>query len=166
MILAIDPGKAGAIAHLHDDGRYCCVSDAPAIGSTVCPELLSALIRKLAFDGKSSQHHVVLEQVGAMPGQGVTSMFNFGTSYGIALGVVAALRLPVELVRPNVWKREMGLGKDKEASRSKALHLFPEAAEMLQRKKDSDRAEALLLGLWYAQRRLQVQHAQEGDNAA
>ena len=165
MILAIDPGKSGAIAHLHDDGRYCCVEDAPSIGSTVCPELLANLIRRLAFDGQSSQVRVVMEQVASMPKQGVVSTFNFGTSYGIALGVVAALRLPLELVRPNVWKREMGLGKDKEASRAKCLHLVPEASEMLKRKKDSDRAEAILLGLWLV-RRLQVQHDPEKAKVA
>lgn len=156
MILAIDPGKTGAIAHLHDDGRFCCVESMPSVGKFVDAAGVADFIRAMRNQG-TTQLRVILEQVGAMPGQGVTSMFSFGTSYGIVLGVVSALRLPLELVTPRIWKRDMGLSKDKEASRRKALQLFPDAVQMLQRKKDEARAEALLLGLWFA-RRLQVQH--------
>ena len=166
MIIAIDPGKAGAIAHLHDDGRFCCVEDMPVVGKGVSPAGLAELLRAMrnqALGGIIPS--VIIEQVGAMPGQGVTSMFSFGTSYGVALGVVAALRLPLELVVPRVWKKDMGLGKDKETSRRKALQLFPDAAEMLKRKKDEGRAESLLLGLWYA-RRLQNNHGDSDATAA
>lgn len=159
MIVAIDPGKCGAIAHLHDDGRFCCVEDMPD-----SPVLVATLLRYFKTDSPT-RARVILEHVSAMPGQGVTSMFSFGASFGIVLGVTAALLLPLELVRPHVWKREMGLSKDKEASRLKALQLFPDAAELLKRKKDEGRAEALLLGLWFA-RRLQVQHDPSGTEAA
>jgi crossover junction endodeoxyribonuclease RuvC len=165
VIVAIDPGKTGAIAHLHDDGRFCCVEDMPSVGKMVDAATVADLLRAMRNQGNVSQTRVVVEQVGAMPGQGVTSMFSFGTSFGIVLGVVAALRLPLELVRPATWKRDMGLNRDKETSRLKALQLFPDAAQMLKRKKDEARAEALVLGLWFA-RRLQVQHAPESSTAA
>lgn len=168
MIVAIDPGLSGAIAHLHDDGLFCCVEDMPRVGKMVDAAGLASMLRGWRDGLEFSRHksfNVILEHVGAMPGQGVTSMFSFGVSFGITLGVVATLRLPLELVRPAVWKRDMGLSKNKEASRLKALQLFPDAADMLKRKKDEGRAEALLLGLWLA-RRLQGQHASESPNAA
>jgi crossover junction endodeoxyribonuclease RuvC len=162
MIVAIDPGRTGAIAHLHDDGRFCCVHDTLSIGKVVDVGHLANLLREWRAEAPT---RVIVEQVGAMPGQGVTSMFSFGTSFGIILGVVGALRMPLELVRPNTWKRDMGLSKDKEASRLKALQLFPDASDVLQRKKDEARAEALLLGLWYV-RRLQNQHKADESDAA
>jgi crossover junction endodeoxyribonuclease RuvC len=169
MLIAIDPGKSGAIAHLHDDGRFCCVESMPVVGKMVDAAGLASALRTLVDASRRyavpSTTRIILEQVGAMPGQGVTSMFSFGTSFGIVLGVVAALRLPLELVRPNIWKRDMGLGKDKEASRLKGLQLFPDASEMLKRKKDEGRAEAILLGLWFA-RRLQVQHDSSSTEVA
>ena len=156
MIIAIDPGKSGAVAFLNDAGKFWRVIDMPD-----APILLVEELRLMAQPNR----RVILEHVGAMPGQGVTSMFNFGVSFGITQGVIAALGLPMELVRPNVWKKAMGLSRDKEASRLKALQLFPEAAEVLKRKKDEGRAEALLLGLWFA-RRLQVQHDPQSPKAA
>ena len=155
MIIAIDPGKTGAIAFLFDDASWYRVIDMPPSPRLLWLELAS---------GKTDVR-VILERVSAMPGQGVTSMFNFGESFGIVQGVIAAIGYPLELVRPNVWKRDMGLTKDKEVSRMKALQLFPEAADSLKRKKDEGRAEALLLGLWYS-RRLQVQHDPEFPSAA
>jgi crossover junction endodeoxyribonuclease RuvC len=165
VIVAIDPGKTGAIAHLDDDGRFCCVEDMPAVGKMVDAAGLASFIRGAGNRfGSTNAIRVIVEHVGAMPGQGVTSMFSFGVSFGITLGVVATLRLPLELVRPAVWKRDMGLSRDKEASRLKALQLFPDAADMLKRKKDEGRAEALLLGLWFA-RKLGA-HEAESPNAA
>lgn len=164
MIVAIDPGLSGAIAHLKDDGRFCCCTDMPRVGKMVDAAGLALFLKEQMVVGFAPVR-VILEHVGAMPGQGVTSMFSFGVSFGITLGVVATLRLPLELVRPAVWKRDMGLSKNKEASRLKALQLFPDAADMLKRKKDEGRAEALLLGLWFA-RRLQVQHDPDSPKAA
>jgi crossover junction endodeoxyribonuclease RuvC len=81
-----------------------------------------------------------------MPGQGVRSMFTCGLGLGVWLGVLAALKLPYTRVRSSVWKRALGLGKDKEQARLKAMQLFPTAS--LRHKKDHGRAEALLLA-WY-----------------
>jgi len=94
---------------------------------------------------------VVIEEAQAMPGQGTRSMFQTGLGMGIWLGVLAALQLPYRRVRPQIWKKAFGLGKDKEASRLKAMQLYPGAD--LRRKKDHGRAEALLLA-FYGQRHI------------
>ena len=87
-----------------------------------------------------------MEQVGAMPGQGATSMFNFGEGFGIVKEVLGALQIPVRMVTPQRWKRFAGLtGKDKDAARSLAIQLHPEAAEYLRRKKDVGRADAIMI---------------------
>jgi crossover junction endodeoxyribonuclease RuvC len=95
----------------------------------------------------SSNVIVALEQISAMPGQGVTSMFQLGKGYGIWLGILAAYNLSYELVRPQAWKKELmaGMGKEKDASRVVACRLFPRIAKALSRKKDHGRADALLL---------------------
>ena len=90
----------------------------------------------------------MIEQVGAMPGQGVTSMFRFGEAYGIIKGVLGGLRLPVELVTPSVWKRELKVQKGKESSRLRALELFPEQTDLFKLKKHHGRADAALIALY------------------
>ena len=87
-----------------------------------------------------------LEAVGARPGQGVSSVFSFGHSFGTISGVLAALKVPMELITPGRWKKAFQLvGTEKEASRALAIQLYPQAAEWLARKKDHGRAEALWL---------------------
>ncbi|MFM6207166.1 hypothetical protein, partial [Planktothrix sp.] len=98
---------------------------------------------------------IILESVHAMPGQGVSSMFSFGLGYGVWLGIVAALNVPIEFVTPQAWKKYYSLGPDKEASRVKALQLFPSQASELKLKKHHGRAEALLLAE-YLRRKLLV----------
>lgn len=163
MIVAIDPGQTGAVAHLHNDGRFCCVHDMPVVDKRVSAYLLAELVRRLKNES-GEECTFIVEKVAAMPKQGVSSTFTFGQGYGIVLGVLAALRCRLGLVRPAEWKRKMGLSAEKEPCRQKALELFPDAVQMLQRKKDHGRAEALLLGFWYA-RRLQVQHDPEERTA-
>ena len=92
------------------------------------------------------QVHVWIEASQAMPGQGTRSMLTIGFGYGLFLGILATLRLPYTAVRPAVWKRSMGLGKGKEASRLRAQQLYPGAD--LRRKRDHGRAEALLLAAY------------------
>lgn len=149
MIIAIDPGKSGAVAHLHPDGRFCCVHDMPDSASG-----LAALIRELISASNTTVMHAILEQVHAMPGQGVTSMFTFGKGVGVIEGVLAYARIPCEQISPQKWKREMGLGNktDKEKSRLVALSLFPGSSQELRLKKHEGRAEAMLLGLWFARK--------------
>ena len=92
---------------------------------------------------------VAIEEVGAMPGQGVTSMFNFGYSAGILAGVCAGLKLPVSLYRPAVWKRAAGVPADKGGARQMAQRFWPGCRDF-DRVKDDGRAEAALLARWVA----------------
>ena len=93
---------------------------------------------------------VVVEQVNAMPGQGVTSMFNFGQSFGVIKGICAALKLPIHFVRPAKWKKHFNLIKtNKDASRTKVIESYPEISSKLHRKKDSNRADAILIALYF-----------------
>jgi len=93
---------------------------------------------------------VVIEQVSAMPGQGVTSMFNFGQSYGILKGICSAMRLPMYFVRPAKWKKYFNLiNSEKDASRTRAIEIFPYFSSQLSRKKDSNKADAILIASFY-----------------
>ncbi|MBD1162896.1 crossover junction endodeoxyribonuclease, partial [Pelagibacterales bacterium SAG-MED12] len=93
---------------------------------------------------------VIIEQVSAMPGQGVTSMFNFGQSFGILKGICSAMQLPMYFVRPAKWKKYFGLIKsEKDASRTKAIEIFPYFSSHLSKKKDSNKADAILIASFY-----------------
>ena len=144
MVVGIDPGLSGALAFLFEDGTYSGVFDMPvmAAGKTGRQQVNAAALVEW-MKKVYPPDRAVLEHVAAMPKQGVSSVFSFGQSFGIILGVLAALEIPVELVRPNVWKKAYGLGKDKEEARARAIQLYPAAP--LSRKKDAGRAEALLL---------------------
>ena len=93
---------------------------------------------------------VVVEQVNAMPGQGVTSMFNFGQSFGVIKGICSALTLPIYFVRPVKWKKHFNLiGSSKDASRTKATELFPSFSNDMAKKKDANKADAILIGRYF-----------------
>ena len=93
---------------------------------------------------------VVVEQVNAMPGQGVTSMFNFGQTFGAIKGISATLKLPIFFARPSKWKKHFNLIKtNKDASRTKVIEVYPEISSKLHRKKDSNRADAILIALYF-----------------
>ena len=93
---------------------------------------------------------VIIEQVSAMPGQGVTSMFNFGQSFGIIKGVCAAMQLPMFFVRPAKWKKYFSLiNSQKDASRTRAIEIFPYFSTQLSKKKDSNKADAILIASFY-----------------
>lgn len=148
LTFGIDPGQTGAIAVLHD-GRIEQVFDMPTMARlhgkgqqvdayTLTSELLGA--------AAGHNPRAVIEAVSAMPGQGVSSMFRFGESLGIVLGVLGALQIPVRWISPAKWKRAAGLtGKDKDAARTLALQLHPEVGDMLARKKDTGRADAICI---------------------
>jgi len=147
MILGIDPGISGALAWLSDDGHLISTMDMPAIEvhgkKKVSPQILTSELagRRPIL--------AVIEDVGAMPGQGVTSMFNFGYSAGILVGVCAGLGIPTVLYRPAVWKRAAGVPADKGAARQMAQRLWPGCRDF-DRVKDDGRAEAALLARWVA----------------
>ena len=155
LIIGIDPGISGSICFFQD-GKIVDVVEMPTMtegkknkkqvnGSQIFNEI-SEKIKKL--DKKEIK--VVIEQVSAMPGQGVTSMFNFGQSFGILKGICSAMQLPMYFVRPAKWKKYFNLiNSEKDASRTKAIEVFPYFSGQLSRKKDSNKADAILIASFY-----------------
>lgn len=140
-ILGIDPGMTGAIAQISPMEA---VWDMPET-----PHNIAALLA--TFDPASTVAYV--ERVSSMPGQGVASTFKFGYGFGVLIGCLASRGIRYELVTPGVWKRAMGLSKDKSASRQLAQSLYPALASQLARARDDGRAEALLIAEWGKRRR-------------
>jgi|TARA_A100001234_G_scaffold210588_1_gene210471 crossover junction endodeoxyribonuclease RuvC len=155
LIIGIDPGISGSICFF-EDGRIIDVIEMPTMtdgkknkrqvnGSQVYNEI-SKRIKKI--DKKDIK--VIIEQVSAMPGQGVTSMFNFGQSFGILKGMCSAMQLPMYFVRPAKWKKYFNLiNSEKDASRTKAIEIFPYYSTNLSKKKDSNKADAILIASYY-----------------
>ena len=155
LVIGIDPGISGSICFFQD-GKIIDVVEMPTMtegkknkkqvnGSQIFNEI-SERIKKI--DNKDIR--VIIEQVSAMPGQGVTSMFNFGQSFGILKGICSAMQLPMYFVRPAKWKKYFSLiNSEKDASRSKAIEIFPYFSSNLSRKKDSNKADAILIASFY-----------------
>lgn len=148
IVFAIDPGLGGAWAVIVD-GKPAIVGDMPVSGEGSRARVAAGL---LAHHMRNSAPELcVIELVSAMPGNGVSGMFKFGMAFGAAIAVANVLDVPVELVTPQTWKKHFRLvGKDKEASRQRAIDLAPKLASSLARKKDDGRAEALLIGIYGA----------------
>ena len=151
MYLGIDPGLTGALA-LVDGERMVRIWDMPVTEKTHGKgrEVNAYLLSDLIVDAMSLSDRGLMmarvEQVAAMPGQGVSSMFSFGFSAGVISGVLGSLGVNKQMVRPAAWKRSYGLtGRDKDAARTLAIERYPEAAPLLARKKDVGRADALLI---------------------
>ena len=155
LIIGIDPGISGSICFF-EDGRILDVVEMPTMtegkknkkqvnGSQIYNEIFNRIKQR---DKKEIK--VIIEQVSAMPGQGVTSMFNFGQSYGILKGICSAMRLPMYFVRPAKWKKYFNLiNSEKDASRTRAIEIFPYFSSQLSRKKDSNKADAILIASFY-----------------
>ena len=155
LIIGVDPGLSGSICFF-EDGKILDVVEMPTMtegkknkrqvnGSQVYNEI-SKKIKQV--DKKDIK--VIIEQVSAMPGQGVTSMFNFGQSYGILKGMCSAMQLPMYFVRPAKWKKYFGLiNSEKDASRTKAIEIFPYFSSNLSKKKDSNKSDAILIASYY-----------------
>lgn len=152
MIIGIDPGLSGAVCLL--DGDHLEVFDLPTTervvnGKTKRQLDLHSLANDLRCCPLPQIRFVLIEQVSAMPGQGVTSSFNFGFTAGAIQGVVVALGFPLRTVHPQVWKRKFGLLKQpKDASRAEASRKFPQHADQWPLKKHDGRAEAALIALF------------------
>lgn len=150
IILGIDPGINGAIAEYDTETGHVVISDMPTMEVTrngkkkreVNAQLLSLVVAK-AYAKKA-----VLERVGAMPGQGVTSVFSFGRSVGIVEGVLAAYDIPTTIIIPTVWQKAVGLRGGKDGSRERATQLFPAQADLFVRKKDDGRSDAALIAYY------------------
>ena len=155
LIIGIDPGISGSICFL-DNGTIKDVLEMPTMtegkknkkqvnGSQIYNEIS---FRIKTYEKKNIK--VVIEQVSAMPGQGVTSMFNFGQSFGILKGICSAMQLPIYFVRPAKWKKYFNLiNSEKDASRTRAIEIFPYFSSNLSKKKDSNKADAILIASYF-----------------
>ena len=153
IIIGVDPGISGAISII-ENKKILEVYDTPTMieGKKNKRQINSAQVTNIIKErlNKEKKVVVVVEQVNAMPGQGVTSMFNFGQSFGVIKGICAALSLPIYFVRPTKWKKHFNLIKtNKDASRTKVIEAYPEISNKLHRKKDSNRADAILIALYF-----------------
>jgi crossover junction endodeoxyribonuclease RuvC len=147
LVLAFDPGIHGAAAVVHVKGTLEAAFDLPLIGDVTRRRINAAGLADLVRE-HGPYAFALVEQVSARPGQGVSSMFRFGQSYGTVLGVLGALAIPVRHVSPATWKRTLGLNSDGEASRTRAIETWPTNADLFARKKDHNKAEAALLALY------------------
>ena len=155
LVIGIDPGISGSICFFQD-GKIIDVVEMPIMaegkknkkqvnGSQIYNEISERIKNINKKDVK-----VVIEQVSAMPGQGVTSMFNFGQSFGILKGICSAMQLSMYFVRPAKWKKYFNLiNSEKDASRTRAIEIFPYFSSQLARKKDSNKADAILIASFY-----------------
>ena len=155
LIIGIDPGITGSICFF-EDGKVIDLIDMPNMadgkkqkkqvnGAQIYNEIL---LRTKNVEKKNIK--VVIEHVSAMPGQGVTSMFNFGQSFGVLKGICSAMSLPVYYVRPAKWKKYFNLiNTEKDASRTRAIEIFPYFSTQLSRKKDANKADAILISSFF-----------------
>ena len=155
LIIGIDPGISGSLCFFQD-GKIKDVVEMPTMiegkknkkqvnGSQIFNEITEKI-----KDMDKKNIKVVIEHVTAMPGQGVTSMFNFGQSFGILKGICSAMQLSVYFVRPAKWKKYFNLiNSEKDASRTRAIEIFPYYSSHLSRKKDSNKADAILIASFF-----------------
>ena len=155
LIIGIDPGISGAICFF-EDGQVKEIIEMPVMADGKKnkrqingPQVYNEILKKInKFQKKDII--VVIEQVSAMPGQGVTSMFNFGQSFGVLKGICSAMQLSMFFIRPTKWKKYFGLIKtEKDASRTKVIEIFPYISSELSRKKDSNKADAVLIASFF-----------------
>ena len=156
-VFGIDPGLNGAIAILQDK-KVLSVIDMPVMadGKKNKRQLNNAQLAEILRKNtsKDDEISVVVEQVNAMPGQGVTSMFNFGQTFGAIKGVCAALQLPIFFVRPSKWKKYFELiNSSKDSSRTKAIEMYPSLSNQLSKKKDVNKSDAILIARYYNETR-------------
>lgn len=154
MIIGIDPGCSGALVILREDGEIIDTLLMPTVKvgtkSRVNGAAVAAWIKQLhdrfENDYTARPFHAYLEQVGAMPGQGVSSMFTFGHAAGLVEGVVTGAGIPLTLVTPQAWKKKAGLiGQDKDAARSRAIQLYPGCRLLDLKGKGQALADAILI---------------------
>ena len=155
IIIGIDPGIAGAICFF-SNGNVIDVIDMPTMSEgkknkkQVNGRQIFNEIKFVKNKFLNEDIEVVVEQVSAMPGQGVTSMFNFGQSFGVIKGICSAMELPIFYIRPAKWKKHFNLiNSEKDASRTKAIEMFPKISNKLSRKKDNNKADAILIAQYF-----------------
>ena len=155
LVIGIDPGISGSICFF-EDGKILEVIEMPTMtegkknkkqvnGSQIYNEIFNRIHKT-----EKKNVRVIIEQVSAMPGQGVTSMFNFGQSFGILKGICSAMQLSMFFVRPAKWKKYFNLiNSEKDASRTRAIEIFPYFSSQLSKKKDCNKADAILIASFY-----------------
>ena len=155
LIIGIDPGISGSICFF-ENGKILEVVEMPTMTDgkknkrqVNGAQIYNEILKRINKNDKQNVR-VIIEQVSAMPGQGVTSMFNFGQSFGILKGICSAMQLPMYFVRPAKWKKYYGLiNSEKDASRTRAIEMFPYFSSQLSKKKDSNKADAILIASFY-----------------
>jgi crossover junction endodeoxyribonuclease RuvC len=154
VFLAVDPGAGGALAFFRPAAGTLEIIDMPIVEvkrgmkmkNEISPQMLAALI-----DARTSGLEMaIVEKVGAMPGQGSSSMYQFGRGVGMIEGVIASTRVPITYVTPQKWQRDLGVRDGKDGSRARAAELFPAYAQMFARKRDDGRSDAVLMAYWGA----------------
>ena len=162
LYIGIDVGITGALAVLNAETKEIRFYDAPSLEIKVGKKFKKVPnIQEMVAILKQYRGPDVLagvEKVNAMPDvgtgakMGATSAFSFGTNFGLWLGILAALEIPYQQVHPATWKAKVmaGMSKEKDASRVRAMELYPHISSQLARKKDHARGDALLIAryLW------------------
>ena len=155
LIIGIDPGISGAIC-IFEDGQVREILEMPTMAEgkknkrqVNGPQIYNEIFSRITKFSKKDIF-VVIEQVSAMPVQGVTSMFNFGQSFGVLKGICSAMQISMHFVRPTKWKKYFGLIKtEKDKSRTKVIEIFPYISAQLSKKKDANKADAILLASFF-----------------
>ena len=156
LIIGIDPGVSGSICFFKD-GKILDVIEMPTMNEgkknkkqVNGAQIYNEITKRIDDKSDPNNTRVVIEHVTAMPGQGVTSMFNFGQSFGILKGICSAMQIPMFFVRPAKWKKYFNLiNSEKDASRTRAIEIFPYFSSQLSKKKDSNKADAILIASFY-----------------
>ena len=156
LIIGIDPGISGSICFFQN-GKIIDVIEMPTMNEgkknkkqVNGAQIYNELKERINKNNQTDKIRVVIEKVSAMPGQGVTSMFNFGQSFGILKGICSAMQIPMYFVRPAKWKKYYNLiNSEKDASRTRAIEIFPYFSSKLSKKKDSNKADAILIASFY-----------------
>ena len=156
LIIGIDPGVSGSICFFKD-GKILDVIEMPTMNEgkknkkqVNGAQIYNEITKRIDDKSDLNNIRVVIEHVTAMPGQGVTSMFNFGQSFGILKGICSAMQIPMFFVRPAKWKKYFNLiNSEKDASRTRAIEIFPYFSSQLSKKKDSNKADAILIASFY-----------------
>ena len=149
-IVGIDPGLSGAVVVISPTELK--IFDMPTMtverNGKSKRQVSASELAVIMSNFNSNDSHVYVEKVSAMAGQGVTSVFSFGRSFGMIEGILAAFKLPVTYVAPATWVKAVGRGQGKDASRARAMELFPNNQADFKRVKDDGRSDAALIAYW------------------
>ena len=148
--IGIDPGLSGAIAIISTESLK--IFDMPTMtverNGKAKRQVSASELAEMLYLYSGRDCHVYCERVSAMAGQGVTSVFSFGRSFGMIEGILAAFKMPVTFVPPATWVKAVGRGQGKDASRARAMEIFPSDQDQFKRVKDDGRADAALIAYW------------------